>query len=60
MASVKQKNCGKMQFKKLIYESYYFISMKYLQSYLDEFTFHYNLRNDEILVSEWLLYGVVK
>jgi len=48
------------QFKRSIHGSYHSVSRKYLQSYLDEFAFRYNLRNDEISVFQWLLYRMVK
>lgn len=48
------------QFKRSVHGSYHSVSAKYLQSYLDEFAFRYNLRNDEIPVFQWLLYRMTK
>ena len=48
------------QFKRSVHGSYHSVSRKYLQSYLDEFAFRYNLRNDEIPVFQWLLLRMVK
>jgi len=48
------------QFKRSVHGSYHSVSAKYLQNYLDEFAFRYNLRNDEIPVFQWLLYRLTK
>lgn len=48
------------QFKRSVHGSYHSVSAKYLQNYLDEFAFRYNLRNDEIPVFQWLLYRMTK
>ena len=48
------------QFKRSVHGSYHSVSRKYLQSYLDEFAFRYNLRDDEAPVFQWLLLRLVK
>ena len=48
------------QFKRSVHGSYHSVSAKYLQNYLDEFAFRYNLRDDEIPVFQWLLYRLVR